>query len=356
MKTTTLARLAGSLAALTFCLSAGSAAAENDSAAFRELCAEKAAAAGSAMAVAGKDDWLFLTNELRHIGVGPFWGEAAAAASKAKPKDADPLPAILDFKSQLDELGIELILVPVPPKAIIYPDKVSDSIAAPADGAAPARLDATHQDFYKLLRDRGVNVLDLTDDFLAKRQTGDGTIYCRHDTHWSGLGCELAAGRIAEIIRKKDWHVGVKRTEFEQKATSVKINGDLASSLEEASRPEPESLKLRVISAPGGEAVKPDPASPVILLGDSHNLVFQAGGDMHTTGAGLADQLALELGYAVDLIAVRGSGATPARVNLYRRGSSQAGYFDGKKVVVWCFTAREFTESQGWMTVPVKKK
>ena len=56
-----------------------------------------------------------------------------------------------------------------------------------------------------------------------------------------------------------------------------------------------------------------------MLLGDSHNLVFHAGDDMLASGAGLPDQLALELGFPVDLVAVRGSGATPARINLFRR-------------------------------------
>jgi len=69
----------------------------------------------------------------------------------------------------------------------------------------------------------------------------------------------------------------------------------------------------------------------------------------------LPDQLALELGFAVDLVAVRGSGATPARINLYRNGRADAGYLKGKKLVIWCFAAREFTESQGWRLVPVSK-
>lgn len=322
---------------------------------FRDVCAKKAADAGKSMAVAGADDWLFLNNELRHLGVGPFWGENAAKVSKAKGKDADPIPAILDFKKQLDAQGIELILAPVPPKAVIYPDKISDAVKVPADGKAPARLDSAHQEFYKLLRDQGVNVLDLTDDFLANRMTDDGPMYCRQDTHWSGLACNHAAKRIAEMIRKMDWYGDVKRTEFKQEVVSATIAGDLWNSLEESKRPEKETLKLRKITTDGSALVKPDPASPVILLGDSHNLIFQAGGDMLASGSGLADQLAYELGLAVDLLAVRGSGATPARINLYR-AASKPDYLSKKKVVVWCFTAREFTESQGWRIVPLTKK
>ncbi|MCX6874590.1 MAG: hypothetical protein NTW21_12410 [Verrucomicrobia bacterium] len=345
----------GTLLALLLGLSAGIAAAENDVAtAFREVCTQKVTKAGDAMTIAGTDGWLFLANELRHVGVGRFWGEGAAAVSQAT-KDADPLPAILDFKRQLDALGIGLILAPVPPKALIYPDKVAATVAMPAAGKAPARLDAVHQEFYQVLREKGVTVLDLTDDFLARRLSEDGPIYCRQDSHWSGLACNLAAKRMAELIRQQDWYQGVKRTEFEPRVVSVPITGDLWKALNEAARPERETLQLRTIRTPGGDPVTPDKDSPVVLLGDSHNLVFQAGGDMHASGAGLADQLAYELGFAVDLLGVRGSGATPARINLYRRGSAEPGYFAKKKLIVWCFSAREFTESQGWRLVPVTK-
>ena len=71
-------------------------------------------------------------------------------------------------------------------------------------------------------------------------------------------------------------------------------------------------------------------------------------------GAGLPDQLALELGFPVDLVAVRGSGATPARINLLRRAQKDPNYWAGKKWIIWCFAAREFTESDGWRKVPLK--
>jgi alginate O-acetyltransferase complex protein AlgJ len=57
----------------------------------------------------------------------------------------------------------------------------------------------------------------------------------------------------------------------------------------------------------------------------------------------------------VDLIGVRGSGATPARVNLLRLARGDAEYLGKKKLVIWCFAAREFTESAGWQKVPVVK-
>ena len=77
---------------------------------FRDLCAKRAAD-GDTMAIAGSNGWLFLRSELRHIGVGPFWGEAAAKVSRAsKPELADPLPAIVDFHEHLQKRGIELLV------------------------------------------------------------------------------------------------------------------------------------------------------------------------------------------------------------------------------------------------------
>ena len=78
--------------------------------------------------IRGREGWLFFGPELRHIGVGPFWGEDAARVSRArKPENADPLPAILDFKRQLDTIGVELILIPVPPKSIVYADMLASN-------------------------------------------------------------------------------------------------------------------------------------------------------------------------------------------------------------------------------------
>ena len=142
--------------------------------------AEVAEKVGST-AVKGSDGWLFFSPELRHLSVGRFWGDAATKVSRAlHPEHAAPLPAILDFKAQLDKVGIELILVPVPAKATIYPEKISDQIAV------PSRVDQNHLEFYDLLRKQGVNVLDLTPFFIQHRFTKAGLLCCEQDPHWSG--------------------------------------------------------------------------------------------------------------------------------------------------------------------------
>src|ERR1041384_5215978 len=78
-----------------------------------------------AAAVAGNDGWRFFGGELRLLSRGRFWGDAASKVSRAhKPDLADPLPAILDFHQQLKARGVDLLIVPVPPKAAIYPEQI----------------------------------------------------------------------------------------------------------------------------------------------------------------------------------------------------------------------------------------
>ena len=307
-----------------------------------------------ALVVVGLDGGLFLAPELRHLSVGDFWGARAELVSRARSgAEPDPLPAILDFKQQLDAIGVELLVVPVPPKGVIYPEKITATVEIPIP---VPRLDAAHQAFYALLRELSIDVLDLTVGFLDDRFHPEGALYCRQDSHWSGVGCMLAGQRIAAAVRSREWYDGAPRAEYVPQWYTASIRGDLYRELEPTTTPR-EELRLRgVVTTEAGrsQAVSPDPESPIVLLGDSHNLVFHAGDDMHTTGAGLADQLAFELGFPVDLVAVRGAGATPARVNLLRRAQRNPAYWDGKRLVIWCFAAREFTESDGWDLVPIR--
>jgi alginate O-acetyltransferase complex protein AlgJ len=284
--------------------------------------------------------------------VGKFWGDGASAVSRARrPEWADPLPAILDFQRQLASNRVELVVVPVPPKAVIYPEKLPTSVELPDP---PARLDIHHQAFYEVLHENGVTVLDLTSVFLSNRQQPHGPLYCRQDTHWSGTATVLAAEQIAALVRSKGWFETEPQERFQQEWKMVEITGDLWTALDEPSRAK-EQLSLRFVGSDSPkDFLEPDPASPVVVLGDSHTLVFHAGDDMHARGAGLADQLALELGFAVDLVGVRGSGATATRINLLRRARANAGYWSHKRLVIWCFSAREFTESDGWRQIPIE--
>ena len=302
---------------------------------------------GGAAVIAGADGWFFLSSDIRFLSVGQFWGTAAAKVSRAhKPESADPIPAIVDFHDQLKRRGIDLLLLPVPPKATIYPEPILPDIDLHGEPAAPVLAE-----FYDELRKRGIDVVDLSPIFLQNRASERGPVFCKTDSHWSGFGCVLAAQTIKEKIREK--LVGQPRKNYaaEWKETTIKGDlGDLAGP--NTKKLEPEKIAVRTISdKETGAAITPDPNSPLLIIGDSHTLVFH---DFLAEKSGLLDQLAYEIGFAPDLIGTRGSGATSVRVSLYRRARKDPDYLARKKVIVWCFAAREFTESdQGWDKVPV---
>src|SRR5438045_2773316 len=111
-----------------------------------------------AAAVTGIDGWLFFGGELRLLSLGKFWGNDALKVSRAhKPDLADRVPAILDFQQQLKTRGIELLVVPVPPKASVYPEKIVAGIDLQTKDPAPE----PHR-CYEELRAAGIDVLDLS--------------------------------------------------------------------------------------------------------------------------------------------------------------------------------------------------
>lgn len=301
----------------------------------------------NAGAILGVDGWFFLSSDLRFLSIGQFWGDEAAKVSRSrKIESADPIPAIIDFQQQLKQRGIDLLILPVPSKAAIFPEKMVPEVDLKGQNAAPFL-----ERFYDELRGRGIKVVDLVPIFLQNRADPRGPIFCKTDSHWSGLGCVLAAQTLAAQLRER--FAAQPRKNYVAEWRETEIKGDLVDLVASKTKsPTVEKIPVRMITEKEtGAAVQPDPGSPVLVLGDSHTLVFH---DFHGEKAGLIDQLAKELGFAPDLIGTRGSGATAVRISLYRRNRKEPDYLSKKKVIIWCFAAREFTESdQGWEKVPV---
>lgn len=312
--------------------------------AFRKCCAEaEKTIPDDSITYQGENGWLYTGAELRHLAKGQFWGNAAAKVSACKRAGRqDPTQAIVDFNKQLHALGIKLIVVPVPPKATVYPEglgKFNPTVTADI-----------LQQFYQILVDAGVDVLNLNSTFTALKKDKI-LLYCQQDSHWSGYGCQKVAGELNSTISTMPWYLKMEKTAFKAESRKISITGDLWKSLKNSSLTK-ENMTLRFID---GKTV--DASSPVLLLGDSHTLIFHAGDDMLAKNAGLVDQLAYELKLPVDLMAVRGSGATAVRISLYRKAKRKPEWLKNKKIIIWCFTARDFTEaSSGWRKIPVIKR
>lgn len=258
------------------------------------------------------------------------------------------------MNEKLDHLGIYLILLPVPPRAAIYPDKLSEKFRAPAPGEP--RLDEGLQDFYSSLREAGVDVLDLTESFLGARFKDErlGPVCCERDSHWSPRGIRLAAAEVASHIEKTGLLSQVSSGDIiRSDSTEIEYIGDLGKML---SDPGLASLTSRdsiaKVTTPSGETIMPDLQSPVMLMSDNHGLVFSAGGDMHFSGGGFPDQLACELGTRLDLISRRGSGASIRR-DLARRFLQNPESPKAKKILIYCLAAHSLASSPDWKPVPL---
>lgn len=281
----------------------------------------------------GEDGWLYSRNELSHLAAGALAGGKVVEHSKAaKKKNADPIPAIVDFNNQLKEIGVKLILVPVPPKADI----------APFGGLKKGDAMVYLKPFYKELREKGIEVMDLSRAF----ENSEVSVYCKQDAHWNPEGIRLA---VSELVKLMKFGKGDKKFDIEDQ--KISIVGDLMRSLDKNAKP---SEKITIHTVRSNVFSQ---SSPVLVLGDSHTLVFSSGGDMLAENSGFCENLAAVLCMPVERIAVKGSAASTVRVNLYRKASKNAAWIKGKKFVIWCFSAREFTESKsGWPKVPVLKK
>lgn len=276
--------------------------------------------------------WLFLTKELEALALAP---QTLAAMPVEKSEPSNAFSVLVDFDQMLKKAGIQLLLVPVPLKATIKSKRWSS--------IDPAILHAPFAAFYQQLAAEKVHVLDLYSAFMALSAKGQQS-YCRQDSHWTPQAAETAAHHIAEWIQGKapamspNWRVSDPQP--------FQINGDLANMLHRQSV-SPESLQARSVRyhhAP----FRSDTNASILLMGDSHTLVFSSG--LLATQAGLPDHLWASLGQPLDLVGVLGGGVNASRIKLARRRNNLA----GKKWVVWCFSARELVvPSQPWQTIPV---
>jgi alginate O-acetyltransferase complex protein AlgJ len=336
-------RIAATAAALTICLPWQAARAQESAApaqAFHAHCA-KAAATGEGMALRGQDGWAFLRQEIAHLGKGPLTKESVAPA----------VTAISSWQKALAQKGVELVVLPIPAKAEIYPDKFMK-------GADPQALKGRLALLFTELQSNGVAAVDLAAALHERRATEapEDPSYCLRDAHWSPKTARLAAEKIADLARKPAAPAGAPKIQLGAERP-LKISGDLLD--DPAVKPQGAETVLIVPCGTGeGQDLTPVPAAkdaPVILLGDSHTLVFSEGASQgfHCQGAGLLDHVQERFGFPVMQYSVPAGGANNARMKLARDAFARPEFWQGKKLVIWCFAVRELTDK--WREIPVSK-
>jgi hypothetical protein len=310
---------------------------------------------GSERIVLGFDGWLLSWGELQYLKAGSYIGDAALQTNRhAPPEYADPVPVIVDFHRQLQAHGIELYFVPIPVRSTVYPE----SVLGPepfAQGETIPNLDLPLQELLSAVRERGVKAFDLTPTFLSQREHPKrGSVYVRSDTHWTPYGITLAARILAAEIKEMPWFEAVPKQKYRQRWITKMHNGHLYRDYEKASGTvlEPGPVQMRRITFETQNGPEKlglhHPQSPVIMIGDSNTIHWSR------SRSGLPHSLAFEFGFPVDVLSIPGGGANQSRLNLVRKIQAEPEYLEGKHVVIWCFSARAFTNTrEGWIPMPL---
>jgi alginate O-acetyltransferase complex protein AlgJ len=290
----------------------------------------------------GKDGFLFYRNSMEYVVGGDLQKQSAKK---------NPFPVIVEFRDFLKEQGVDFLVVPVPTKVEVFPDKL---LRGRLD---VERLPVMNPYGRKLLLEltrAGVEVVDLLPAFLqarAQRKPEDEPVYQPQDTHWTDRGLRLAAGIIAERIKQYPWYQDLSKSavDFSVEKVTFKLRGDLVSRLapKEQPRYQPDTRVGHKVKLPDGTLYNDDLESPIVLLGDSFTGVFQR---TPCRNAGVSAHIAEQIRYPLDLVMSYGGGPGVRKV-LLRRGVED---LKKRRLVIWMFTARDmYNYWEDWE--PLKK-
>ncbi len=306
-----------------------------------------------AKAVAGKLGWYFFRPGMRYL-LEPYYKDL----KPAKFTGGDPIEAIEDFHRQLTSRGIELLVVPIPGKASIYPEKLTDQ-------TDPEKQVYQHSErFIAELRARGVPAYNMHRRFSEARAAAAAdspTLFMATDTHWSGAGVEVAASALAEHIRAMPWFSEYSHTltasdtaahgpVLTRQKITVKRRGDVPVMTQiprqEALFPE-EEVDVYQVHDRDDALYADDRDSPILVLGDSFSRVFHSDAPR---SAGFIANLACELQMPLASIVNDGGASTLVRQQLARDPTM----LDGKKLVIWEFIERDIRFGmQGWQKIAI---
>lgn len=314
--------------------------------------------------MAGKNGWFFFKPDVDFL-IRPYILDRRSIVVDPNDKAVgeNPIAAICTFKKQLQQAGIELLVVIIPGKPDIYPDCLAHGLSSKS-----AATFGHSQRTIEELRRQGVETVDLFAAFTAARggdaQSGD-SLYLQKDTHWKARGVRSAAYLVAERIKKYPWYIP-GAVEYVIDTVVVDRLGDVAvMSTLPAFKVRDLSLSFAtektacykvyqvVRDSLGNElervAYKDDfHSSPILLLGDSFSRIYQTD---EPRSAGWISHIAFELKQPIASVVNDGGASTLVRQSLARR----AGLLKGKKLVVWEIVERDFRYGEeGWKDIPLK--
>lgn len=298
--------------------------------------------AGNEQAYIGRDGWLFFRPDVEYVTSRGFLRSdvharrVRAADEWTTPPQPDPRIAVRKFRDDLAELGIALVVMPVPVKPTVHPEMLAGERSRTE---APQNPDYAR--FIEDIRAAGVEVFDTTAVLAHEARQSGATQYLATDTHWRPEAMELVAARLADVIRRTESLEARPDPGYRVDPAEVNHRGDVFGMLDlpaDQTLYTAESVGLRRIVSPDGTPWRSSPDADVLVLGDSFANIYSLESMGWGTSAGLVEQLSYELRRPVDRLVQNDAGAYATREMLHRAGPERLA---GKKIVIWQFATRE---------------
>ena len=286
------------------------------------ILACRSLAAGGKGTMTGKDGYVFETRELAAL---------AANSKTGTPRHAAMVAAIKAKADALRASGVELVIAPVPPKPVVYPDFL---------GAEPAvkdrRYDSYLQALYAELEKSGVRVADVTKALRSDRFDKGAGSFPRTGVLWSPAAVAASARAVHTATRKTEAAKAIARDKtIVSRDSALTQNG--------------ETFKARSVGWAQGDRLVPatvaKEGAPIMVIGDEHAGVHRSGG----VNASLADQLSFLFGTPVDTRATAGLSWKEAADFTPAKDSPT-------KVVVWCLSAAQFLDAPAAPKKPARPR
>lgn len=304
---------------------------------------------GNEQAYLGRSNWLFYRPDVDYVTGRGFLDKEVLRSRILQsdpwkdPPRPDPLPALLELRTELEERGIHLLLLPTPVKPMLAPDSFSRRYSRDS----PPLQNPSFEELLRRLDEAGIDYLDVTAALWQMGREKSEPLFLRSDTHWTPEAVEEAARQLGGVLAER----GLMRPEladrYVQRSNEVENLGDVARMLTPTLRQAEiwrQRLTLRRVLEVTGRPWQSEPKATILLLGDSFSNIYSDPGLEWGVGAGLAEQLSFFLQSPVDKIALNAGGALAARRALRRHLLSSTGRLEGKRVVVYQFAVRELMQ------------
>jgi len=133
---------------------------------------------GRSGVVVGNDGWLFSREEF--------------AAPLDRTVDlSEAATGLAQIRDALTAKGINLVVVPLPAKADVYREHLSNAVI-------PDDLMQLYNDFVALLDTQGIRYVDTRQPLLTAKP--EGQLFLTTDTHWTPLGAAVTAAAVGDAL------------------------------------------------------------------------------------------------------------------------------------------------------------